>query len=60
MSRCLCIRPGPPVPQLLREGISESRAKALVDSYTPMINKGLGKSSLSDTAAGMNAARNSC
>jgi riboflavin kinase len=34
-------RPGPPVPRLLREGISESQAKSLVDSYTPMVNKGL-------------------
>lgn len=37
-----CSRPGPPVPQLLREGISESQAKSLVDSYTPMVNRGLG------------------
>lgn len=34
-------RPGPPVPRLLREGISESQAKSLVDSYVPMVNKGL-------------------
>lgn len=34
-------RAGPPVPQLLREGISESQVKSLVESYTPMINKGL-------------------
>lgn len=34
-------RPGPPVPQLLREGVSESQVKSLVESYTPMVNKGL-------------------
>jgi hypothetical protein len=34
-------RPGPPVPRLLREGISESQAKQLVDSYVPMVNRAL-------------------
>lgn len=38
-------RPGPPVPRILREGISESQAKSLVDSYLPMVNNGLGECS---------------
>jgi hypothetical protein len=38
-----CCRPGPPVPRLLREGISESQAKQLVDSYVPMVNRALGE-----------------
>jgi Reticulon len=31
------------VPRLLREGISESQAKQLVDSYVPMVNRALGE-----------------
>jgi riboflavin kinase len=34
-------RPGPPVPRLLKEGISEGQAKQLVDSYVPMVNRAL-------------------
>ena len=41
-----CCRPGPPVPRLLREGISESQAKQLVDSYVPMVNRALGECTL--------------
>lgn len=31
------------MPRLLREGISESQAKQLVDSYVPMVNRALGE-----------------
>lgn len=34
-------KPGPPIPQLLREGVSESQVKSFVDQYTPLINKAL-------------------
>ena len=34
-------RPGPPVPALLREGVSESHVKAYIEQITPVINKGL-------------------
>lgn len=34
-------RPGPPIPHLLREGVSESQVKSLVEQYTPLVNKGL-------------------
>jgi type II secretory pathway component PulC len=34
-------RPGPPVPALLREGVSESHVKSYVEQITPIINKGL-------------------
>ena len=31
------------MPRLLREGVSESQAKQLVDSYVPMVNRALGE-----------------
>ena len=36
-------RPGPPIPNILREGISESQVKSLVEQYTPLVNQGLGE-----------------
>ena len=38
---CGVCRPGPPMPRLLREGLSESMLKGLVEEYTPLLNKGI-------------------
>lgn len=32
---------GPPVPSILREGVSEGQVKHLVEEFTPLLNKGL-------------------
>ena len=34
-------RPGPPVPGILREGVSEGQVKRLVEQATPLLNKAL-------------------
>jgi len=34
-------RPGPPVPQILREGVSEKQVKSLAEQVTPLINQAL-------------------
>jgi len=34
-------KPGPPMPRILQEGVSEGDLKGLVEEYTPLLNKGI-------------------